>query len=131
MRIDPANGVIEIGHIHFGPPLKQSPAATESIFLLMCRVFDELGYRRLEWKCNALNQASRDAARRFGFTFEGTFRQAAVVKGCNRDTAWFSLLDREWPYAKAALTAWLAPANFDAFGRQHRKLADFHTLPAG
>jgi len=123
MRIDPANGVIEVGHIHFGPTLKQTPAATEAIFLLMTRVFDELGYRRLEWKCNARNAASRNAALRFGFTYEGTFRQAAIVKGVNRDTAWFSLLDQEWPAMKTAFNRWLDPDNFDPSGRQRRPLS--------
>ena len=122
MRIDPANGVIEVGHIHFGPALKQTPAATEAIFLLMCRVFDELGYRRLEWKCNALNEASRNAALRFGFTYEGTFRQAVIVKGRNRDTAWFSLLDSEWPVVKENFQRWLDPRNFDATGCQKSSL---------
>ncbi len=122
MRIDPANGVIEVGHIHLGPSLKQTPAATEAIFLLMCRVFDELGYRRLEWKCNAHNEASRNAALRFGFTYEGTFRQAVIVKGRNRDTAWFSLLDQEWPAAKQNFLTWLDPQNFEASGRQKSSL---------
>ena len=122
MRIDPTNGVIEVGHIHFGPSLKQTPAATEAIFLLMTRVFDELGYRRLEWKCNALNAASRSAALRFGFTYEGTFRQAVIVKGRNRDTAWFSLLDKEWPAAKQNCQRWLDPRNFDESGRQKSSL---------
>lgn len=123
MRIDQANGVIEVGHIHFGPDLKRSPAATEAIYLFMVRVFEELGYRRFEWKCNAANAASRRAAERFGFTYEGTFRQAAVVKGKNRDTAWFSLLDREWPQTKAAFEAWLAPENFDSSGQQISRLS--------
>ena len=118
MRMDPSNGVIEVGHIHFGPRLKQTPAATEAIFLLMGRVFDELGYRRLEWKCDALNTPSRRAAERLGFTYEGTFRQASIVKGRNRDTAWFSMLDREWPQIKRGFEAWLAPVNFDANHRQ-------------
>jgi RimJ/RimL family protein N-acetyltransferase len=122
MRIDPANGVIEVGHIHFGPMLKQTPAATEVISLFMRRVFDELGYRRLEWKCNALNQASRAAALRLGFTYEGTFRQALIVKGRNRDTAWFSIIDSEWPTIKAAHDAWLNPGNFDADGQQRQRL---------
>ena len=125
MRIDQANGVIEVGHIHFGPSLKQTPAATEAIYLLMSRVFDELGYRRLEWKCNAANLASRNAALRFGFTYEGTFRQATIAKGRNRDTAWFSLLDREWPTAKATFQAWLDPSNFDASGNQLWPLSTF------
>jgi RimJ/RimL family protein N-acetyltransferase len=122
MRIDQANGVIEVGHIHFGPSLKQTPAATQAISLLMRRVFDELGYRRLEWKCNALNQRSRSAAERLGFIYEGTFRQAVIVKGRNRDTAWFSIIDREWPAIKAAHDAWLDPTNFDAAGHQRHRL---------
>ncbi|GAB4370797.1 MAG: GNAT family protein [Kiloniellaceae bacterium] len=123
LRIDPANGVIEVGHINLSPALQRTPAATEAMFLMMARAFDELGYRRYEWKCNALNAASRNAALRLGFRFEGIFRQAGVVKGRNRDTAWFSLLDSEWPAAKAAFQAWLAPDNFDAAGRQKRGLA--------
>jgi RimJ/RimL family protein N-acetyltransferase len=122
MRIDPANGVIEVGHIHFSPMLKHTTAATEALTLLMRRVFDELGYRRLEWKCNAQNQKSRNAAVRLGFTYEGTFRQAAVVKGRNRDTAWYSMLDGEWPTIKAAHSAWLDPTNFDANGAQYQSL---------
>ena len=122
MRIDPVNGVIEVGHIHFGPSLKQTPAATEAIFLLMCRVFDELSYRRLEWKCDTRNVGSRNAALRLGFTYEGTFRQAVIVKGRNRDTAWFSLLDKEWPAAKQNFLRWLDPQNFDASGRQKSSL---------
>ncbi|MEQ9608110.1 MAG: GNAT family protein [Kiloniellaceae bacterium] len=123
LRIDPAGGVIEVGHINYSPALQQTPAATEAMALMMARVFEELGYRRYEWKCNALNAGSRKAALRLGFSFEGIFRQAAVVKGRNRDTAWFSLLDSEWPRAKAAFQAWLAPQNFDAEGRQKRGLA--------
>jgi RimJ/RimL family protein N-acetyltransferase len=119
----PANGCIEIGHIWFAPPLQRTRAATEAIFLMMRHVFDDLGYRRLEWKCNALNEASMRAACRFGFTYEGTFRQHMVVKGRNRDTAWFSLLDREWPAVRAAFERWLAPANFDAAGRQRTSLS--------
>ncbi len=118
MRIDPANGAIEVGHIHFTPALQRSRAATEAIFLLMCRVFDELGYRRFEWKCDSLNAASRRAALRFGFTFEGIFRQAIVYKGRNRDTSWFSIIDGEWPRLRAGYLKWLEPANFDAAGRQ-------------
>lgn len=124
LRIDPANGVIEVGHINLSPALQRTPAATEAMALMMARVFDALGYRRYEWKCNALNAASRNAALRLGFSFEGIFRQASVVKGRNRDTAWFSLLDSEWPAAKAAFQAWLAPENFDAEGRQQRGLAE-------
>lgn len=122
LNIVPANGCIEIGHIWFAPPLQRTRAATEAIFLMMRHVFDDLGYRRLEWKCNALNAASMRAARRFGFTYEGTFRQHMVVKGRNRDTAWFALLDREWPPVRAAFERWLAPDNFDAAGRQRMSL---------
>jgi RimJ/RimL family protein N-acetyltransferase len=122
MRIDPTNGVIEVGHIHFGPALQRTPAATEAITLLMTRVFEELGYRRLEWKCNALNEVSRTAALRLGFTYEGTFRQAVIVKGRNRDTAWFSIIDSDWPAIRAAHDAWLDPTNFDAAGHQRQHL---------
>lgn len=130
MRIDPSNGVIEVGHIHFSPSLKQTPAATEAIFLLMGRVFDELGYRRLEWKCDALNTPSRRAAERLGFTYEGTFRQASIVKGRNRDTAWFSMLDREWPQIKRGFEAWLAPVNFDSKHRQRTTLLQARSATA-
>ena len=123
MRIDPGNGVIEIGHITFSPALQRTAAATEAVALLIARVFDELGYRRLEWKCDALNGPSRRAAERFGFLYEGLFRQAVVTKGRNRDTAWYAIIDRDWPRARAALEAWLSPANFDAAGRQQRPLA--------
>jgi RimJ/RimL family protein N-acetyltransferase len=123
LNIVPDMGCIEIGHIWFAPPLQRTPAATEAIFLLMRHVFEDLGYRRLEWKCDALNEASMRAARRFGFTYEGTFRQHMVVKGRNRDTAWFSLLDREWPAVRAAFERWLDPANFDAAGRQRTSLS--------
>jgi RimJ/RimL family protein N-acetyltransferase len=122
LNIVPAMGCIEIGHIWFAPPLQRTRAATEAIFLMCRHVFDDLGYRRLEWKCNALNEASIAAARRFGFTYEGTFRQHMVVKGRNRDTAWFSILDREWPAILAAFERWLHPDNFDAAGRQRISL---------
>lgn len=122
LRITPVMGVIEIGHIWFAPALQRSRQATEAIFLLATRAFDELGYRRLEWKCNALNAASRRAALRFGFTFEGVFRQHLIVKGHNRDSAWFSILDGEWPAIRAAFETWLAPDNFDADGRQKTPL---------
>jgi RimJ/RimL family protein N-acetyltransferase len=125
MRIDPANGVIEVGHIHFSPAMKQSRIGTEAIYLLMRRAFDELGYRRFEWKCDALNMPSRRAAVRYGFTYEGTFRQAVVVKARNRDTAWFSIIDGEWPAIKARFEAWLAPETFDAAGRQRHRLQEF------
>lgn len=123
MRIDPPNGVIEVGHINFSRRLQRTPAATEAIFLMAARAFDELGYRRFEWKCDALNAPSRRAAERFGFVFEGVFRQAVVTKGRNRDTAWYSIVDQEWPRVKAGFEAWLAPENFDADGRQRRPLA--------
>jgi RimJ/RimL family protein N-acetyltransferase len=123
LNIVPAHGSIEIGHIWFAPPLQKTRGATEAIFLMMRHVFDDLGYRRLEWKCNALNEASMRAARRFGFTYEGTFRQHMVVKGRNRDTAWFALLDREWPAVRTAFERWLAPENFDAAGRQRTSLS--------
>jgi RimJ/RimL family protein N-acetyltransferase len=123
LNIVPANGCIEIGHIWFAPVLQKTRAATEAIFLMMRHVFDDLGYRRLEWKCDALNAASRRAARRFGFTYEGTFRQHMVVKGRNRDTAWFAMLDREWPAIRSAFERWLAPGNFDGAGRQRTALA--------
>jgi RimJ/RimL family protein N-acetyltransferase len=124
LRIDPPLGVIEVGHIHFSPALQGTPMATEAMVLMMAHVFDALGYRRYEWKCNALNMASRRAALRLGFSFEGIFRQATIVNGRNRDTAWFSILDKEWPRAKGAFEAWLAPDNFDAEGRQKRALAE-------
>lgn len=123
LRIDRTNGVIEVGHLAFSPRLQRTPAATEAMFLMMRRAFD-LGYRRYEWKCDALNQASRSAAERLGFTYEGTFRQAVVRKGHNRDTAWYSVIDREWPERRAAFKRWLAPENFDAAGRQRVRLAD-------
>lgn len=127
MRIDPANGVLEIGHLNFSPRLQRTRAATEAIALMLRRAFDELGYRRVEWKCDSLNAASRRAAERFGFTFEGVFRQAMVYKGRNRDTAWYSIIDREWPALRAAFDSWLAPENFDDEGRQRRRLAEFRT----
>jgi RimJ/RimL family protein N-acetyltransferase len=124
LRIEPAHGVIEIGHIWFGAPLQRTPGATEAIYLLARHAFDDLGNRRLEWKCDNANARSRRAAERFGFTFEGVFRQHMLVKGRNRDTAWYALLDGEWPAARAAFEAWLDRANFDADGRQRRALAD-------
>ena len=122
MRNDAVNGVIEIGHIWMSPELQQTREATETIYLMMRHCFDDLGVRRLEWKCDALNAPSRKAADRFGFTFEGIFRQHYIVKGRNRDSAWFSMLDTEWPRAKAAFEAWLREDNFDANGRQKAKL---------
>jgi RimJ/RimL family protein N-acetyltransferase len=124
MRIDPANGVIEVGHIAYSPALKRSRVATEAIFLLMRRVFDELGYRRFEWKCDHLNAPSRAAAQRYGFQFEGIFRQAIVYKGRSRDTAWYSLIDREWPAVRHGYEQWLRPENFGDDGRQRERLAE-------
>jgi RimJ/RimL family protein N-acetyltransferase len=121
LRITPADGVIEIGHIWIAPAIQRTRQATEAILLLMREAF-ELGYRRLEWKCNALNAPSRRAALRFGFTFEGIFRQHMIVKGRNRDTAWFAMLDHEWPPIRAAFERWLAPENFDAAGHERSKL---------
>jgi RimJ/RimL family protein N-acetyltransferase len=122
MRPDPANGVIEVGFILYSPALQRTREATEAMYLMMRHAFDELGYRRYEWKCNALNEPSRKAAARLGFTFEGIFRQHMVVKGQNRDSAWFSMLDSEWPGRKQAFEAWLAPGNFDEAGKQKRCL---------
>jgi RimJ/RimL family protein N-acetyltransferase len=123
MRIDPRNGVIEIGTIAYAPRLQRSRAGTEAMFLLMTRVFDELGYRRYEWKCDALNAPSRRAAERYGFRFEGIFRQAVITKGRTRDTAWFSITDQEWPAVRQGFERWLSPENFDAQGRQRHPLA--------
>lgn len=122
LRIEPDSGVIEIGHIWFGTELQRTTAATEAMYLLARHAFDELGYRRLEWKCNALNAASRRTAERLGFTFEGVFRQHMVVKGRNRDTAWYAITDKEWPLIRAAFEAWLEPGNFDADGTQRVSL---------
>jgi len=122
LRIVPDMGVIEIGHIWFAPVLQRTRQATEAIFLLMRHVFDELGYRRLEWKCDALNAPSRRAALRFGFLYEGIFRQHLTYKGRNRDTAWFAMTDGDWPAVKAAFERFLAAGNFDADGRQRAKL---------
>ena len=124
MRINEAHGVIEVGHICYAPIAQRTAMTTEAMYLFGCRVFDELGYRRFEWKCNAANQASCRAAERFGFSFEGTFRQALVVKGKNRDTAWFSIIDSEWPKLKLVYEAWLADENFDENGKQKRSLGD-------
>jgi RimJ/RimL family protein N-acetyltransferase len=124
MRIDPVHGAIEVGSITFSPALKKTPAATESMYLLMRRAFDELGYRRYEWKCDSLNAPSRSAAERYGFTFEGIFRKAIIYKGRSRDTAWYSITYEEWPRVRAAFEAWLDPTNFDEHGRQRRRLSD-------
>lgn len=122
MRIDPTHGVIEVGNVMLSPLLQQTPASTEAQFLLMAYVFDTLGYRRYEWKCDSLNAPSRRTAARLGFQFEGIFRQAVVYKGRNRDTAWFSVIDTEWPLLRQAFEAWLSDDNQDAQGRQRRSL---------
>lgn len=122
MRIDPSNGSAEIGNIYWGPTIARTPKATEAFYLFARHVFDELGYRRFEWKCNDRNEPSMRAARRFGFRFEGIFRQHMVVKGENRDTAWYSILNGEWPAVRKAVELWLSPENFDGEGRQLRRL---------
>ena len=123
MRMDLANGVIEVGNILMTPSLQKTTAATEAMYLMAWHIFESLGYRRYEWKCNANNAPSRRAALRYGFAFEGIFRQHMIIKGRNRDTAWFSMLDSEWPARKAAFQAWLDPSNFDEGGRQRQTLA--------
>jgi RimJ/RimL family protein N-acetyltransferase len=123
MRMDPEHGVVEVGNILLTPALQRT-TATEGMYLMASHVFDHLGYRRYEWKCNAENEPSRRAAERLGFTFEGIFRQHMVVKGRSRDTAWFSMLDHEWPARKRAFEAWLDPANFDNEGRQRQSLTE-------
>ncbi|MCM5558694.1 GNAT family N-acetyltransferase [Pleomorphomonas sp. JP5] len=125
LRIDPVNGSIEVGWVTWSPLMQRSALSTEAHYLLMKHAFEGLGYRRYEWKCNALNMPSMKAAERLGFTYEGTFRQAVIVKGRNRDTAWFSVIDKEWPTLRDAFDAWLKPDNFDAEGRQRRRLEDF------
>jgi RimJ/RimL family protein N-acetyltransferase len=129
MRIDPANGVIEVGNILLSPALQRTTAATEAMYLMAAHVFEDLGYRRYEWKCNAENLPSRRAAERLGFTFEGIFRQHMVVKGRSRDTAWFAMLDFEWRARKKAFEAWLDPSNFEADGGQRQTLAEIATAP--
>jgi len=128
LRMEPAHRSIEVGHIIFTPALQRSVGATEAMYLMARHAFHDLGYRRYEWKCNALNQPSRRAALRLGFTFEGVFRQHMIVKGRNRDTAWFSMLDAEWPLRQANFEQWLAPSNFDAAGRQKLSLARLNGL---
>jgi RimJ/RimL family protein N-acetyltransferase len=122
LRIDPPVGVIEVGHIALAPALQKTAAATEAMFLMMGRVFDALGYRRYEWKCDALNAPSRRAAERLGFSFEGVFRQATLYKGRNRDTAWYAITDKDWPALKRVYERWLSPENFDTQGRQRVSL---------
>jgi len=126
LRIDPSNGTVEVGHLQFSPLMQRTAVATEAMYLMMKTAFD-LGYRRYEWKCDALNAGSRRAAERLGFRFEGIFRQAIVFKGRSRDTAWYSVIDKEWPALEAAFGAWLDPANFDAGGRQRRSLVELRT----
>jgi RimJ/RimL family protein N-acetyltransferase len=128
MRIEPVHRVIEVGSILYTPRLQQTTLATEAMYLMARHVFDDLGYRRYEWKCNALNAPSRRAALRFGFTFEGIFRQHMIVKGRNRDTAWFSMLDSEWPARKANFERWLDPSNFGGDGRQKVALSTLNEL---
>jgi RimJ/RimL family protein N-acetyltransferase len=123
LRVAPEAGSVEVGHICYAPALQGTRAATEAQYLMMARAF-ALGYRRYEWKCDALNQPSRRLAQRLGFSFEGVFRQALVVKGRNRDTAWYSVIDAEWPALKAAFETWLDPENFDPDGRQRTRLSD-------
>lgn len=122
MEIRPSMRVVEIGNILYAPALQRTAAATEVQYLMARHVFDDLGYRRYEWKCNALNAPSRRAAARFGFSYEGTFRQHMIVKGRNRDTAWFAMTDGDWPAVRAGFEAWLAPENFDGEGRQKNRL---------
>ena len=124
MRITPEHGVIEVGAILWGPAIARTRVATEALFLHARYIFETLGYRRFEWKCNSRNEPSRRAAARFGFTYEGTFRQHMVQKGQNRDSTWFAMLDHEWPALKSAFERWLAPENFDGNGRQKTKLTD-------
>jgi RimJ/RimL family protein N-acetyltransferase len=129
MRIEPAHRCIEVGNIIYGRGLQRTAGATEAQYLLMRHVFEDLGYRRYEWKCNALNEPSRRAALRLGFQFEGIFRQHMVVRGRNRDTAWYSMLDAEWPAAKVAFEQWLTPANFDSAGNQRQSLTALRGTP--
>ncbi len=128
LRINPDAGSIEVGHLRYSPLLQRTPAGTEAMFLMMANAFT-LGYRRYEWKCDALNAPSRAAAQRLGFTFEGVFRQANIVKGRNRDTAWYSVIASEWPALQTAFARWLDPANFDADRHQRERLAEM--MPPG
>ncbi len=126
LRITPSMGSIEVGHIHFSALLQRTPAATEAMYLMMKHAF-ELGYRRYEWKCDALNAPSRTAALRLGFSFEGIFRQASVYKGRSRNTAWYAAVDEEWPYLQTAFETWLDPDNFDMHGQQRQSLTQIRT----
>jgi RimJ/RimL family protein N-acetyltransferase len=125
LRIDPKNGSIEVGHLNFSPLLQRTPIATEAMYLMMKNAFD-LGYRRYEWKCNDLNEPSKNAALRYGFTYEGTFRQSNVIKGRNRDTAWYSVIDTEWQSVQAAFETWLSPDNFYENGLQKKRLKELY-----
>ncbi len=131
LNINPKQGSIEVGHIHFSPLMQGTTLASEAMYLMMHYVFATLGYRRYEWKCNSLNQASNDSAKRLGFVFEGCFRQMLVVKGRNRDTNWFSILDSEWKFLQIAFENWLAPENFDDVGHQKQKLEYFQKKSSG
>lgn len=131
LRIAPETGSIEVGHLSYSPALQRTIASTEAMYRMMKRVFDDWGYRRYEWKCDALNAPSRAAATRLGFRFEGVFRQLMVLKGRNRDTAWFSIIDEEWPALRAGFEAWLAPSNFDEEGRQRQRLESLMPPTAG
>ncbi|KQV66241.1 GNAT family protein [Rhizobium sp. Root1220] len=124
MRADPANGSVEIGGVAHGPAMKRSSLSTEAHYLMAKHIFEDLGYRRYEWKCDNLNEASKITAARYGFQFEGIFRQHMISKGRNRDTAWFSIIDSEWPVTNEAFETWLSAGNFDADGRQKRRLED-------
>jgi len=124
VRITPKQRSVEIGNIYWGPAISRTAVTTEANFLFACYIFDELGYRRYEWKCDSLNAPSRAAAGRFGFTYEGHFRRAAITKGRTRDTIWFGMIDEEWPALKAAYQRWLDPANFDADGKQRTRLSE-------
>jgi RimJ/RimL family protein N-acetyltransferase len=124
MRINPQRGSIEVGGVYWGLPMARTPMATEALYLFARHAFDDLGYRRFEWKCNNRNEPSKAAAKRFGFTFEGVFRQDMIIKGESRDTAWFSMIDSEWTALRARFEAWLDPANFDAHGQQKRRLGE-------
>ena len=125
LRITPEHGVIEVGNLTYSPRMQRTPMATEAMYLMMQRVFNELGYRRYEWKCDSLNEPSRRAAERLGFSYDGLFRQALVYKGRNRDTAWYSILDRDWSAIEQAFKNWFDPANFDSEGQQKQTLATF------
>ena len=131
LRIDPAMGCIEVGHLSYSPLLQRTAAASEAMYLMARRAFDELGYRRYEWKCDSFNAPSWSAAERLGFQYEGTFRQAWVQNGRNRDNAWFSILDGEWPSVRSALEGWLDPSNFDESGQQRQRLEDFRGKARG